>query len=40
MTGTDRSDCQTPIQNWRVMFREFENERAAMEENCDPFFSQ
>ena len=38
MTGTDRSDCQTPIQNSRVMFSEFENERAAMEGNCDLLF--
>ena len=38
MTGTDRSDCQTPIQHSRVMFREFEKERAEMEENCDLLF--
>ena len=36
--GTDRSDCQTPIQHSRVMFREFEKERAEMEANCDLFF--
>ena len=35
MTRNDRSDCQTPIQHSRVIFREFEKERAEMEENCD-----
>ena len=38
MTGTNRTDCQTPLQNSRVMFREFEKERAEMEENCDLLF--
>ena len=38
MTGNDRSDCQTPIQHSRVIFREFEKERAEMEENCDLLF--
>ena len=37
-TGTDRSDCQTPIQHSGVIFREFEKERAEMEANCDLFF--
>ena len=38
MTGNDRSDCQTPIQHSRVIFREFEKERAETEANCDLFF--